>query len=230
MGLPARHNPVPLTEGMLDTFYACTQGIIDLAIKLFVGCQGRAMADGSEIITEQLVLNVYTNEMKLIHPMVEALARNDWAALAKFEDIKSLRLDAMVSDMSRRFRGKLAPSAIVRPGHDDFTTRLAAAGVAIGLPANDAEAAAQSVSDDGTAHNMLDAVKELANKVSAPTPVRKLKKGSAPTHPSELPDYKDRPMDYRRATTLAAQERTTVVQQLVALCMAPLLDELLCIE
>lgn len=218
-------NVVPITEEMLDLFYECTQGVIDLAIKLYVASQARAMVDGSETLTLDLVAKVYAEDMKLIHPMVDALNRNDMVALDKFEDIKSIKLGNILDDMARRYRGKRTFAASVRPGDEDFQSRLAVAGIALGLDANDATKLAQEVEQDGKAKNMLDAAKQMADKLTPPKRTNRKKHTQ-----TKLPDYSERPKDYRRAVVAAKSVGTTVFEQLVKLNMARPAEELVPID
>lgn len=218
-------NVAPLTWKMLDLFYECTQGVIDLAIKLYVASQARAMVDGSEEVTEALVADVFAKDMKLIHPMVNALKHNDLATLMKYEDIAPVGLEDIVEDMARRYRGKRTFAASVRPGDEDFQPRLAVAGIALGLDADDAAKLAESIEREGKAKNMLDAAKQMAAKVTPPKrlPVAK-------TQQTPVPSFDDRPLDYRRAIAAAKAEGTTILRQLQGLGMARPADELVEID
>lgn len=222
--------PVPLTDGMLDILYACTQGVIDLAIKLFMVAQARAILDQSETLSEQLLVDVYQRDLYLIHPMVEALRNKDMKALMKYEDVAPPSASDLVADLERRYRAQRTPAASVRPGAEDFEMRLAGAAEVLGLPAQDAAALAREINAEGTAKNMFDAAAQLAKKVAPLKPVAKPKraKSKEPAEP-EVPDLTDRPDDYRNAVVLAFRKRTTVVQQLVELGMAPDPEELVCL-
>lgn len=225
------NQPVGLTEGLLNLIYDLTQGVIDLAIKLFVAAQFRAMMDGTETISEQLLVDIYNKDMKLIHPMVDALRRNDAVALMKFEDIKPLGVADMLSDVARRYRAKSAPAATVRPGHPQFGPRLTAAGVAIGLAPADAAAFANEIASDGTAKNMLEGTAQLTKKLSATKPVTKPRKGqSKPDFPVPPQDFSDRPLDYRNAVSEAQRRGSSIAAQLNALSMLPALEDLVPIE
>jgi hypothetical protein len=212
----------PLDNDMLDLFYDCTQGVIDLAIKLFVAAQARAMVDGSERLSLELVADVFAKDMKLVHPMVNALQRNDMAALMKFEDIAPVDLEDLVESMARRYRGKRSFAASVRPGDDDFVARLATAGTALGIDPKDAAELAVEVAKDGKAKNMLDAAKQLAEKVVPPKRVR-----TAKTVDTSPVSFEDRPHDYRRAIASAKADGGTVFEKLFELGMARPADELL---
>ena len=222
--------PVPLTTKLLDTFYGCTQGIIDLAIKLFMVAQARAILDQSETLSEQLIVDVYQKDLYLIHPMVDALRSGDMKALRRYEDITPPSAADLVADLERRYRAQRTPAASTRPGAEDFELRLASAAQVLGLPAEDAATLAREINAEGTAKNMLDAAAQLAQKVAPLKPVTKAKraKSKEPTEPN-VPDLSGRPDDYRNAVVLAFRERTTVVQQLVKLGMAPDPEALVCL-
>ncbi len=222
--------PVPLTDGMLNILYDCTQGVIDLVIKLFMVAQARAILDQSETLSEQLIVDVYQKDLYLIHPMVKALRDKDMKSLKRYEDITPPSAADLVADLERRYRAQRIPAASTRPGAEDFELRLASAAQVLGLPAEDAAALAREVNADGTARNMFDAAAQLAKKVAPLKPVTKPKrtKSNEPTEP-EIPGLAVRPEDYRNAVVLAFRQRTTVVQQLVNLGMAPDPEELVCL-
>jgi hypothetical protein len=212
--------PQELTDEMLDAFYYCTQGIIDLAIKLFIVLQARAIFDDIEILSVQLVMSVYDDQFKLVHPMLTAIRNNDRKALMVFDDVKKLDIEDIVEDFERRLRVTRGRAASARPGTSDFHVRLAEAGTILGLPAEDAAALAQQVEEDGTAKNMLEAAVQLARKAG---PLKKIStKGKVwNKKPSEheaaplYPGINDRPEDLRHAVVLAATEGTSIVEQLL---------------
>lgn len=222
--------PVKLDESLLAVFYECTQGVIDLAIKLFIVAQGRAILDGSEQLSEQLIRDVYKTEMRLIHPMVDALRDNDIDALMKFEDVRPLSTKDLLNDLSRRYRGQRSPAASTRPGIADFELRLTRAAQELGLSTEDAAALARQINEEGTAKDMFDAMRQLAKKVAPQKRVAatKASKRKAAEAPAPV-DFSDRPLDYRRAIAESTRAGTAVVEQLVNLGMAPDVEDLLCL-
>jgi len=214
--------PQVLTKEMLDIFYHCTQGIIDLAIKLFIVSQARAILDDSEVLSAQLVMSVYDSQFKLVHPMVTALRNDDRIALMGFEDVKSLRVESLIDSLERRQRLPRGRAASARPGTADFKLRLVDAGTALGLPADDAAALAEQVENDGTAKNMLDAAAQLVKKA---TPQRKPTSNAKPSSKTEhrqaeissYPGIENRPDDFRHAIVQAAAKSSSIVEQLFAL-------------
>jgi hypothetical protein len=78
-----------------DRIYHHTQGIIDLAVKLFMLAQMRAIRIGAgtgreERITEKLLDAVAKEEMALVRPLVEALRTGMRAEIRKYKDLTSL--------------------------------------------------------------------------------------------------------------------------------------------
>lgn len=82
------------SEEIMEALWNESQGIIDIAIKLFVLSQMRAIRLGQkgkpEIITVPLIETVAKDSLKLVKPMLDALRRKDWKALAKYEDLTDL--------------------------------------------------------------------------------------------------------------------------------------------
>src|SRR5690606_23263696 len=65
--------PCILNQELNDTIYEESQGIFDIAIKLFVMSQVRAMAINKEEITPKLIRYIAKENLKLVKPMLDAL-------------------------------------------------------------------------------------------------------------------------------------------------------------
>ncbi|MBG9787018.1 ATP-binding protein [Brevibacillus laterosporus] len=76
-----------LTEEIKQTLYEESQGIVDIAIKLFALSQGRAIELGKECITSSLIKKVAKDDLKLVQPMLQALKDGQLSELEKYEDI-----------------------------------------------------------------------------------------------------------------------------------------------
>lgn len=65
--------PVAESVFLTDLLYEYSQGIVDIAIKLFSGCQLRAILDGSETITGALIADVARRELAMVAtpPVIE---------------------------------------------------------------------------------------------------------------------------------------------------------------
>ena len=220
---------VKLSKELLDRFYEYTQGVIDLAIKLFIVSQARAILDGSETLSEQLIDDVYKSDMRLVHPMVEALRENDMVALMKYEDIAPISATDMLSDLERRFRGQRNRAASTRAGSEGFEQRLTSVGQALGLPVEDAASIAREINAEGTAKDMFDAATQLGKKMAAPKRPSKARSKKALAQASLSLDLTARPLDYRNAVALASDGNTLIYDQLLTLGMVPETEDLICL-
>jgi AAA domain len=221
--------PIALTDGMLDVFYDCTQGVIDLAIKLYAAAQAKAMSDGSETLTEQLVTDVYKKHMRLIHPMIDAMRRNDLTALSKYQDIKQLPFNELVEDVGRAYRVHRLPGASIRAGSENFVPVMTNVAIAAGIPAEDAYILAQGINKEGTAKNTFEGMQQMAAKVAKPKRVSKpkAKSDSAEVPEADERDFRERPLDYRHATKKAKVSGVSVAQTLVDLSLSANIGQLL---
>lgn len=77
----------PLSDTINLAMYERTQGVLDLAVKLYQYAQRRAIDSGIEEIDTGLIHAVANEEFTRVAPMVDALASGDMAKLAKFGDL-----------------------------------------------------------------------------------------------------------------------------------------------
>ncbi|ANH66668.1 ATP-binding protein [Mitsuaria sp. 7] len=234
-------NPVALTPQLYDTIYDCSQGIIDLALKLFVIAQVRAMLDQTETLSEALLLDVYKKDMHFVHEMVGALASRSPKQMAKFPDLAPFDIADYVERMMNRYlsRDKRNAAASTRPGNPDFRARLEGAARVLGLNEKDAEAAAEEVAAEGTAKDMLEAIVQLAKNETAP--LRKAK-AKSPNKVDKLEaavsalNLEERPLDYRNAVVnaakVSAQSKSTasILDELIKLNMVRDIETLVPVE
>lgn len=220
-------NPVEINEHMATTMYHFSQGVIDIAIKLFASAQARAILDGTECVTPELIADVYNKELKLLHPMLDALRDNDIERLRMFADIAPIGVGGILNDIQRKMRAKASGAYTVKSSDPTFVPRITASLIAAGIGEDDASEAAEQVAKDGKDKNVLQGTKAALNSLTANTPVPLAKpkpiKGVAPIQP----DFESRPDDYRRAIAKASESGTTIYEQLQRLGMARPLDELL---
>lgn len=87
---------VKLTPQMLDAVYEETQGIIVLAVVLYVLLQEDAIRSEKETFTVQDIKRVARERMALVQPMLKALRENDQKEIDRYEDIT----DILVNDIS----------------------------------------------------------------------------------------------------------------------------------
>ncbi|WP_191559396.1 ATP-binding protein [Metabacillus idriensis] len=75
------------SEEFSSLLFDNSQGVVDLAVKLYMMCQLRCISNGGEKITTQLILNVVENELKMVQPMLNALKTNNYKKLVDYDDL-----------------------------------------------------------------------------------------------------------------------------------------------
>ncbi|MRR56790.1 MAG: transposase [Deltaproteobacteria bacterium] len=199
----------PLTPHLSSLVYHYSQGIIDLTIKLFASCQWRAMLDGTETITAQLIASVANNELALVQPMISALRGQDLRTLESYDDIAPPCLDDLLRDVQVKMRGNRIIGASIQPGDALFVPSLTTALTALGASTDQANSIAESIESGGNAVNLIDGTKEALQRISPPK--RKGLKNEIQPPPSLQAD------DLRNAVHKSRLEKTTIFQQLKAM-------------
>lgn len=119
------------TPEIVETLWDESQGIIDIAVKLFVLSQMRAIRKGQkkggdEFITPALIRTVARDSLKLVRPMIDALRRKDIKALTRYDDL--IDLDAHLAEqLAVEWNGAAA-------GHPDMNALAAAIGKRLDAP------------------------------------------------------------------------------------------------
>lgn len=91
--------PTEMSDEIRDTWYDLSQGIMDVVIKLFVLTQIRAVVTGIERITATLMEKVYQDELKPIHPMIDALRSGNAEKIAVYSDLTVPDIDKKILDL-----------------------------------------------------------------------------------------------------------------------------------
>lgn len=218
-------NPAPLNEHLLDVMYHYSQGVIDIAIKLFASCQARAMLDGTEVITSKLIAEVYDKELKLLHPMIDALRNGDLEALVRFDDIAPISLSSILDGINHKLSSKVSPLYKVKAGDPSFVPRIASGLVAMGFGEDEAVALAKKSNNSGEGKSLLEGHKEALAALTTPARVPRANRNKTEDLPP--PSFDERPNDYRRSIHSAWLHKTNILHELRALGMAQPLEELL---
>jgi hypothetical protein len=99
-----------LTNEFSEILYEESQGILDIAVKLFMLSQIRAIATGNEKITKQVIEQVANDSLRLVKPMLNALRSGIPSEIAKYEDIRPIDMDEEIEkykasiDMQEKIR------------------------------------------------------------------------------------------------------------------------------
>lgn len=89
-----------ISDELRNLWFDLSQGIMDVVIKLFVLSQIRAVVTGTERITPNIMKAVYHDELKPIHPMVDALRSGDPGKIAKYSDLTIPDVDRKILELS----------------------------------------------------------------------------------------------------------------------------------
>lgn len=190
-------NPVELDANLAKTMYYFSQGIIDVAIKLFAAAQIYAITEKIERITPEVLQHVYKTEMKTIHKMIDALRLGRQSAMAQYSDIAPIDLRSIADANGRRATAQTSDSYAIKLGAPEFVPAIASSLVSAGMDESTAIATAEAVAKAGTAKNLVEGV-QLAWKLLEPKKTvssskgKGKKKGVAPEAPPALA-----PEDYR---------------------------------
>lgn len=88
-----------LSEEIRDCWFDLSQGVLDIVVKLFVLSQLRAISTKIERITVQLLKKVYEQELKPVHPMLDALRKGDPDLIVKYSDLQLTSIDKRLLEL-----------------------------------------------------------------------------------------------------------------------------------
>lgn len=77
----------PLTADLISTMYEESQGITDIAKKLYMLTQWQVIGADDETITSDIIRKVAEENLQLVRPMLVALKEKNYQALRQFKDI-----------------------------------------------------------------------------------------------------------------------------------------------
>lgn len=82
-----KKSDIILSNRVRERWYDLSQGILDIAVKIFVLAQLRAIDHGIERITVPLLQTTYDEDLRPIHPMIDALRSGRADKIAQFSDL-----------------------------------------------------------------------------------------------------------------------------------------------
>ena len=98
-----------LTKELKNTLYDESQGIIDIAVKLYAMAQMKVIADKTEVITAKDIKEVAAVKYQPVQRMLDALRSGDTRKLAQYEDITPIGIEDYIAAQSARIAAS-APS------------------------------------------------------------------------------------------------------------------------
>lgn len=104
----------PLTEEITDTIYDESQGIIDIAVKLYAMSQIKAIVTGKELINPTIIRQTAKENLKLVRPMIEALRSGNKEEISKYQDITPIDFNEIYNESI----SKILTSSTVKKAND----------------------------------------------------------------------------------------------------------------
>lgn len=78
---------LPLSNDVKEVFYNHCQGVIAVAVMLFMFSQNMAISKGKKLLTTEIIKKTADEDLNLIKPMLKALRSGNPFEIAKFDDI-----------------------------------------------------------------------------------------------------------------------------------------------
>lgn len=104
-------NPCPLTPELSHALYDVTQGITDLAVKVYMLAQVRAITRKvEEPITEALIRSVAYDSLRLANPILEALRGGHILELQKVDDVLPIDIEPFIQEALRNYDAQPEPN------------------------------------------------------------------------------------------------------------------------
>ncbi len=98
----------PLTPRLSNTLYDVTQGITDLAVKVYMLAQARAINSGEESISGSIIRSVARDSLQMVRPILDALRSGDILELYKVDDVLPVDFDTLLRVITKNSK-PLAP-------------------------------------------------------------------------------------------------------------------------
>ena len=99
-----KNDPVLIPDDIRKTLYECSQGVIDILMKLFVLAEMRELELGRETLSVGAIKTVFNDNFQSIEPMIRALKDNDIQKINEYQDLiipKPVFTEAMKKSRAR---------------------------------------------------------------------------------------------------------------------------------
>lgn len=90
-----------LTDELREVIYDESQGIVDIAVKLYMLAQIEVIGNGKEIITPETIRKVAKRDLRLVQKYINALRRGDPDEIAKYEDIRPIKIEEFIENKKK---------------------------------------------------------------------------------------------------------------------------------
>ncbi len=80
----------PYTAELREALYDTSQVVADFCVKIYIAAQDRAIRNGIEEVTTELIRSVYHDRLRSAHDAMRALKTQDASTLNQFNDLKAM--------------------------------------------------------------------------------------------------------------------------------------------
>ena len=94
-----------LTDGLKNALYDESQGIIDIAVKLYAFAQAKAIGDGTEEVTAAAIREAAAVKLKLLKNYLDAIRSGDARKMAQYDDIMPITVEDYIAAQFGRVAG-----------------------------------------------------------------------------------------------------------------------------
>lgn len=223
-----------LSDELNAALYDESQGVSDLAVKLFMLAQLRLVGisevrkGNPEVLTPELIRRVAREEFFLVAPMIEALRQNDAIKLSKFDDLRSLN-DHVAVVLSRAVGGAPGPADVgmippdieaAMPANQTIDAALLASLKSMGVAEDVAKALVDEAVRSNPSGDPLVLLQKVVSTLTASPPKVSSPKPTPPPA-DELPED-----DLRRLLATGKQNHRSAYETLLAagVVRPPMLD------
>lgn len=172
----------PLSAEMQEAMYDESQGIIDIAVKLYAMAQITAIAQGKETVTPALIRKVAAGQLRLVRPMLAALRSGDIKKIAQYEDIRPIDVEDYIAAQVLHLPTATEAPPVISSLEEQAVLAL----LGTGIPAPIARKSVRKAMAGATAGQPLASVTLKAVKLAA-----RLMEGGQKAVQPEVPDEDD---------------------------------------
>jgi len=110
--------PASVPQTLSDVLYEESQGITDLAVKMYMFAQERAIDTGREIVTANIVRSVAKDRFAMLRRALQAIRYQDKRALANWDDVYPAALKEYLTSLPEQARQQVAIRGIASSAPD----------------------------------------------------------------------------------------------------------------
>jgi hypothetical protein len=169
---PTKKQPTQ-PQRLSDVLYEESQGITDLAVKIYMFAQERAIDTGKEIVTASIIRSVVRDKFAMLREVLTAMKYNDQRALARWDDVYPHALNDYLAPFASKganpitITGKIASEPAIQATLQNSSSSISS--LAPGSKATRAKVPSPSPSASPSAINSTTESKDADQKSAAGT-------------------------------------------------------------